>query len=193
MISKIFEWCATGQYSLDGLARKVYGEGFSYKNTGKPVPKKTMRDILRNPFYNGVMRWGGKTYQGAHEPIVSTELWKRTQDVFEERSTRNLRRGRYEFLFSQLLTCANCGCAIVGEMKKGKYIYYHCANYKRRCREGGKLTFVREDALKQQFVEMFGQLCFDDKIFKLIRQALQESHADEQREHDEAVAAIKPT
>ena len=55
MISKIFEWCATGQYSLDGLARKAYGEGFSYKNTGKPVPKRTMRDILRNPFYTGVM------------------------------------------------------------------------------------------------------------------------------------------
>lgn len=48
-----------------------------------------------------------------------------------------------------------------------------------------------EDFLKQQFMEMFGQLCFDDKIFKLIRQALQESHADEQREHDEAVAALQ--
>jgi hypothetical protein len=28
--------------------------------------------------------------------------------------------------FSGLITCGHCGCAMVDEIKKGRYVYYHC-------------------------------------------------------------------
>lgn len=34
-----------------------------------------------------------------------------------------------EFAFSGLMKCADCGGAVVAEIKKGKYIYYHCTGH----------------------------------------------------------------
>jgi len=31
--------------------------------------------------------------------------------------------------------CGRCGCALVGEKKKGKYVYYHCTGNKGKCPE----------------------------------------------------------
>ena len=31
--------------------------------------------------------------------------------------------------------CGCCGCAMVGELKKGRCVYYHCTGYKGKCAE----------------------------------------------------------
>jgi hypothetical protein len=36
---------------------------------------------------------------------------------------------------------------MVGEVKKGRYIYYHCSGYKGKCPE----PYVREEVLSEQF------------------------------------------
>jgi hypothetical protein len=28
-----------------------------------------------------------------------------------------------------LIACAQCGCAVVGEIKKQRYVYYHCTGF----------------------------------------------------------------
>ena len=51
------------------------------------------------------------------------------------------------------LTCKHCGCAMTGERKKGKYVYYHCTGYHGKCptpwssdsRISSKLGAVFED------------------------------------------------
>ncbi len=39
------------------------------------------------------------------------------------------RRG---FAFNDLLTCGDCGCKVLGEEKKKRFVYYHCAFSKGR-------------------------------------------------------------
>jgi site-specific DNA recombinase len=46
---------------------------------------------------------------------------------------------------------------------------------------------VREEALEAQFTELLGQLKFDDEVLEWVRDALHASHADERREHEEAI------
>ena len=43
------------------------------------------------------------------------------------------KRGRHDFAFSGLIACAKCGCAVVGEIKKQRYVYYHCTGYADNC------------------------------------------------------------
>jgi site-specific DNA recombinase len=46
---------------------------------------------------------------------------------------------------------------------------------------------VREEALEAQFTELLGRLKFDDEVLEWVRDALHASHADERREHEEAI------
>jgi len=44
---------------------------------------------------------------------------------------KKAKRGRHDFAFSGLIECARCGCAVVGEIKKQHYVYYHCTRLRR--------------------------------------------------------------
>jgi hypothetical protein len=83
---------------------------------------------------------------------------------------------------------------VVGEIKKQKYIYYHCTGYADKCRgepASCRRKYVREEVLEQQFTAMLGQLRFDDEFLEWVREALHASHADERHEHEEAVKRLQ--
>lgn len=42
-------------------------------------------------------------------------------------------------------------------------------------------------AIEAQFTELLGRLRFDDEVLEWVREALHASHADERREHEEAI------
>ena len=46
---------------------------------------------------------------------------------------------------------------------------------------------VREEVLEAQFTELLGRSRFDDEVLEWVREALHASHADERREHEEAI------
>jgi len=194
IVGKLFEWYATGQYSLKELARKAGATGFDYTRSGNRVPPSTLQTILRNRLYNGSFVWNGKLYQGTHEPLVSVELWGRVQGVMDGRHAKKHRRMTHDFAFSGLIACSKCGCSVVGEIKKQKYIYYHCTGYANKCR-GEPATcrrkYVREEVLEQQFTDMLGRLRFDDEVLEWIGEALHASHADERRENEEAIRRLQ--
>lgn len=187
IITKLFEWYATGQYALKDVAKKARTAGLVYKKSGSPVPTSSVHTILRNQLYTGSFEWGDKLYQGKHEPLVSVELWEQVQDVMDGRNASKYRRVKHNFAFSRLITCGHCGCALVGEIKKKRYIYYHCTGYRGKCGE----PYVREEVLEEEFGELLGQLRFDDDVLEWVRQALHSSHADERREHEEAILRLQ--
>src|SRR4051794_21284282 len=194
IVSKLSEWYATGQYALKEVAKKARAAGLAYKKSGAPVPTSTVHSILRNRLYTGWFEWNGKLNQGKHDPLVSLDLWQRVQDVMDGRNSAKHRRMTHDFAFSGLIACANCRCSVVGEIKKQKYIYYHCTGYADKCRgepASCRRKYVREEVLEAQFTELLGRLRFDDEVLEWIRQALHASHADERREHEEAIGRLR--
>jgi site-specific DNA recombinase len=187
IISRLFEWYATGALSLKEAALRARAIGLVYRKSGAAVPVSTIHAVLRNPLYMGEIQWKGRTYPGKHEPLVSRDLWERVQYVLDGRHARNRRRVKHDFAFSGLIACGHCGCSIVGEIKKARYVYYHCTGYKRRCDE----PYVREEILERQFSELLGRLTFDDEVLAWVRDALRASHADEKREHEAAIGRLR--
>ncbi len=191
IIARMFDWYAAGGVSLKEVARRARADGMAYPRSGGKVPLSTIHTILRNRLYTGRFDWKGKVIHGKHDPIVSTELWERVQDVMDGRFAAKAKRGgKRDFAFSGLMTCCACGCAVVGEIKKERYVYYHCTGYSA---EPGaraatcKRRYVREEVLEQQFTDLLGRLTFDEEVIDWVRDALHASHADERREHDEAI------
>jgi DNA invertase Pin-like site-specific DNA recombinase len=190
LIAKLFEWYARGDISLKEAARKAHAAGLAYPRSGAKVPVSTIHTILRNRLYTGWFEWNGKLIQGQHEALVPVELWERVQDVIDGRFSNNSRRGRRDFAFSGLISCKQCGCAVVGEMKKQRYVYYHCTGYADKCQGNPascRRKYAREEALEAQFTELLGRLKFDDEVLEWVRDALHASHADERHEHEEAI------
>ncbi len=186
-VTKMFEWYAQGGLALRDVSKKAREAGFSYRKSGKSVPTSSVHKILRNRLYMGEFEWNGKLYQGSHQTLISRELWERVQDMMNGRNASKHRRVKHNFAFSGLIACGHCGCSIVGEIKKQKYIYYHCTGYKGKCDE----PYVREEVLEEKFGALLGSLVFDDEVLDWVRDALHDSHADERREHEEAIKRLQ--
>jgi len=186
-VTKMFEWYASGGMALREVSKKARAAGFSYRKSGKSVPTSTVHKILRNRLYMGEFDWKGRVYQGSHQPLVTRGLWERVRDTMDGRNASKLRRVKHDFAFSGLIACGHCGCSIVGEIKKQRYIYYHCTGYKGKCGE----PYVREEVLEEKFGALLGRLVFDDDVLDWVRDALHHSHADERREHEEATKRLR--
>lgn len=135
--------------------------------------------------FTGWFEWNGRIYKGIHEPLVPLEIWDLVQNIMDDRNkNKHHLQSKHKFSFSQLMRCKNCGSSIVGEIKKGKYIYYHCTG---RTGEGDLLPcrrkYVREEILEKQFSEILGQIQVDDGVLKMLKEALRSSRVDQKQEH----------
>jgi hypothetical protein len=175
IITKMFVWYADGALSMVEIAEKAWKEGLTYRRTGAAVPVSAVHTILRHRIYIGEFLWKGKLYKGRHQPLISVDLFERVQGVIAGRNARKMRRSKRQFTFATAITCGHCGCALVGELKKKKYVYYHCTGYKGKCGE----RYVREEELSARCSQLLKQLRFSDQVFQHVSAGLRESHVDE--------------
>ena len=179
-IRKIFELYATGQYSYVTLAAKMREAGFKISKSVK-CGRSNIEDILNNPVYMGDFVYKGKRYyNGKHEAIIAPELYYLCQRIIKQKtSTKNNRKN---FLFSHIIKCATCGCTHVGEIKKGKYIYYHCTGNK-----GGncKKNYLKEEYVEEAFLNVLDTLTIPDEYMPVIIKQIKE-HVEYERLYNEA-------
>ena len=129
----------------------------------------------------------GKLYKGVYTPIITRELWDRVQRVLRQRGIRKPRKVTHDFAFNNLIRCGHCDCALVGEIKKGRYTYYRCTHYKGKCPD----PYVREEVLEEKFTDILRGLHFDEEILGWVKEALRESHGEEKEFHREAIERLQ--
>lgn len=139
-VTRLFEWYSTGMYSLKQAAARARADGMTFRGSKKLISTSSVHKILRSRIYTGELEWLGKRYQGSHEPLVSVETWERVQGVLDGRHTARIRGIEKDFLFTGMISYGHCSCALVGDIKKGKSIYYRCSHARRKCPE----PYVRE-------------------------------------------------
>ena len=186
-IRVMFERYATGKYSLKEMVKVAQGAGMAYRKSGAPVPTSTIHKILHNRVYTGDFDFDGTTYKGTYEPIVSRELWEQVQLILSGRGTKKTREVKERLAFSGLIRCGHCGCALVGELKKGRYVYYHCTGYKGKCPD----PYTREEVLEKRFTELLKGISFSREVLAWVTRALRESHGDERKCHEEAITKLQ--
>ncbi|MGB5775147.1 MAG: recombinase family protein [Sedimenticolaceae bacterium] len=187
VVRQMFEWYATGRFSVKDATRMAREAGLAFRKSGNPMPRSSVHKMLRNSIYMGEFVWKGKTYQGNHEPIINRELWDKAQAVLDGRNARPTRKTKREFAFTGLIRCGHCGCSMVAEIKKSRYVYYHCSRAKGKCPE----PYTREEVLEERFAELLDRLRFDDEVLAWVSQALRVSHGDEKQHHEDAIRRIQ--
>jgi site-specific DNA recombinase len=141
------------------------------------------RTVLRKLIYTGEFAYGGKVYQGSHEPLVSRVVWVRCQEILDGRHKDKHRKTTHDFAFSGIIRCGHCGCSLVGEMKKGRYVYYHCTGYRGKCPE----PYTREEVLTSGFAGLLRELVIGPEIIEWLRDELLTSDLTEQAAREQAL------
>jgi site-specific DNA recombinase len=166
LVKKAFDLYATATYSIPTLVAEMYRLGLR-NVTGNRVTRNGIAKMLRNPFYTGVIRIKktGEFYQGNHEPLISTALFRQVQDVLTGRF--HTRSKHHEFLFRRTVRCALCGFTLIGELKKG-HVYYRC--HTKEC----PTTGIREEAIQVAMIETLRKLDFTADEWSYLLRTIQE-------------------
>jgi hypothetical protein len=179
-VTQLFEWFATGQYSLKTLAAKARRDGLQL-GSGK-LHSSTLHQILRKRIYSGDFDWDGVTYHGTQTPLVTVERWQRVQEILNGKTHPRTRK--HDFPYSGIVTCGHCGCAMVAEIKKGKYVYYHCTGGKgTKCPE----PYTREERLTEEITAVLAELVIPKAVTDWLRAALRDSDITETRAREQAI------
>lgn len=173
-VQQLFQWYATGEHSLSEVTRMVNDAGLRSPKSGHKVQKSQVHRIVTNPLYCGRVQWKGEEYEGSHEPLISRELYDRAQTTRATRGQRRTRKQKHDWAFRGMLRCGHCDCAMTAEIKKGKYVYYHCTGNRGRCPE----KYVREEEVARQFGEAVAAIEMDDEVLEWVVEALRENRVN---------------
>ena len=190
LVKKAFELYATGGYALRSLANKLKELGLcSHKEN--VISVSSVQRLLQNTAYYGMIHRLGELYDGAHEPIITKALFDEVQQVLSGKSRRKKRKRKHEFLFSGLMHCGSCGCAITAEMQKG-HAYYRCTKKKGLCEE----KYLREEDMLTQVRTIVEELSLPDAWAEKMLQHLDQENQDTlsiRQEETRCLAARKET
>ena len=139
-VKELFERYARGNSTTASLAIWLNEQGFRTRNTKRlPTPdgdetsgprfftNSSVRVILHNSFYSGMVRHKKESFPGQHEPIIGTELFESVQVALRKNSGRSSTIGRKStrtYLLKGLARCAHCGMNLWAQTYKGGQQYY---------------------------------------------------------------------
>ena len=166
VVQRIFEWYATGAFSMEQISKKVK-EDFNLT-----FPKGRVDFVLKEPFYYGLNRHKDKLYPHRYQPIITKELFDRVQEIKAGFHKKPFKFGGLPYLYRGLIRCDKCGCTYTPEKKKGQYIYYHCTQYYGKCNS----KWLREENITEQFAAYFEKIHIPENIVDAIGKMLKESH-----------------
>ena len=185
MITELFGRFATGRYSLKVLVKEVNGEGLKLR--GRKLYSSVVHQILRKRLYTGDFDWDGSTYTGSHEPLVTRECWQRVQELLDARAEDKTRKVKHDFAYTGLVHCGHCGCLFVGELKKRKYVYYHCTGNRGKCEE----PYTRQEILAREFAEVLQELVIPQAILEWLGNDVLTSDQTEQAARAQAIKKLQ--
>jgi site-specific DNA recombinase len=130
LVQEMFKLYATGDWSTLRLADKMEEMGLRNSNNHKIMTSR-IHILLQDPFYVGNMKFRGKVWEGAHEPLVNLELFDEVQRRLK-RKIGELGTAHYQthpHLLRGMSVCGGCGKLLSWEIHKGN-TYGYCKRYR---------------------------------------------------------------
>jgi site-specific DNA recombinase len=162
VVKSAYELYSTGNYSLK-LVREKIGDQLGFE-----VATSQLDLILKNPFYIGQMRIKGKLYPHKYDTLISQSQFDQAQAVRGGYKVQPTRYAGLPYPYRGLINCADCGCRVTFEKKKGTYVYGHCTQWK------GKhgAAYVPEREFNEQLLKVFESISIPDEALFQVSEAL---------------------
>jgi site-specific DNA recombinase len=145
LVRETFRLYATGEYSLPELQAAMHAKGLTSPyahRPGAPVSVSKLAEMLVNPFYVGVVQWGGVRYAGQHKQLIPQSLFDRVHETLRARDIAGVRQRCHEHYLKGLLFCGDCGRRMSLTLAKGRYLYFYCLGQRGSARTGCQQPYV---------------------------------------------------
>lgn len=186
VVKQIFDWFING-WGYRKIARHLNELGVMTKSSG-PFYAQTLIVILHNPTYIGATHWKPDDapeedriiVYDVHEAIISRDVYERAQVIAKRRSETTMNTSIYDFPFSTIVKCGECGASYIGfyKNKATGARSYRCVNKNATpnpCKSSSQIT---ERALSAKFLQLL-----DDFQFNIVDQnrSLEPKDAEKER------------
>lgn len=202
-VRRIFELYIAGN-GYKAIANCVNKEGHVGKR-GKPFSISTIKTILENPVYVGMIRydvrrnWTDKRrgnmnptpilQQGEHQPIISQLDWEKAQQILKKRSNKPNRVHGGTFPFTGVMKCPQCGAGMVvmrtvNKLKDGTrktLEYYACGAWKNKGTSVCRSNAIRADKAESYIFERLQALASNQQLIKEVAERVNSKRSN----HDE--------
>jgi hypothetical protein len=190
LVRKMWDCMLTGAYSprtIFTMARFEWGFRTPQRRRsgGKPLALSAIYKILTNPFYAGILPWGGETYPGKHEPMITLDEFERVQQLLGRPGRA---RPRYRvFAYTGMIRCGECGLSVTAEEKINRYgyhyTYYHCTKKRWDVRCSQPCIELKE--LERQVLSFLSEISISEKLHQW---ALRQLDGKREGDRDELIS-----
>lgn len=166
-----FKELSKGKYAIQQVFKRVVEMGLN-------CSKNNFLCQIRNPIYCGIIQIPShkdeeaQTVTGLHEPIISTALFYKVQDILSGKKTSIKTKilADEKVPLKGFLTCSRCSRTLCGSASKGRsayYYYYHCSSAC-GCRLKAEpvnkefLSFLKDFSLNSKTAELFKLVILDE-------------------------------
>lgn len=139
VVELIYRWYTQEHLGLRLIAGRLNEQGVTTRR-GARWSVVTVRDILRNPVYQGTYARFGLMVSGSHTAVVSRETFRRAQERRRAAASERKEPEEVSFALSGLVNCGYCGNHMVGATRhqswtrrdrsrvRAVYRYYRCGS-----------------------------------------------------------------
>jgi len=178
-ITQAFKMYGSGGYAIFDIRMFLHNNGLRGK-LGKPVQYSIVHNTLRNPFYYGLMRWGGMEGIGKHQPLIDKPTFDLIQGILAEKGDYGIRKRKHNFLLRGFVFCKHCHKRYVAEWhyhpkfksRNGRIGYYHCSQVGKRGRCSSKYVLLED--LETQVEKEVAKLEFKPEFVEAVKRNLRE-------------------
>ena len=182
-IVRAFEAYASGKYTLRQVRDMVNELGLRSRKE-QELSISNIHNMLKNPIFCGLLRYGGEIHEGKHEPIISKKLFDSVQEVMMRKSKPHS-KGLKPYIYRGFFHCGECGCFITTEQQKG-HNYLRCTKRKNPCAQ----PYIREELITSQIQNEIKKVSLPDDWTKWM---IAENSKDRQSEVQSSTLFVQNT
>jgi site-specific DNA recombinase len=134
LVRRAFEMYATGEWTVRTLLEELTPLGLASRATPKrpsqPISGSAFHEMLRNPYYVGIVDYRGVRYEGKHQPLVSQPIYDEVQRILEAQNFAGEKKRRHPHYLKGSIWCGCCGSRLIvsnARSRSGRiYPYFTC-------------------------------------------------------------------
>ena len=178
------------------LVETLRDKGLTTRKTAqrpeRDVSFTSLLNMLRNPYYMGVVTYQGVTYEGQHKALVTPEVWLRVQDVLAAHAHAGEKDRIHTHYLRGTIFCGGCGKRLIFSRNVGRggaYDYFLCPKRRSNTVHCTRKA-VRVERIEDGIVELYRRFELPVESVHSIRLGVQaEMAADSAAAHGQAERA----
>ena len=154
------------------IANMMTDKGYRHKHGEWDA--KTIRRVLSNPVYIGMIKHRDNLYEGIHEAIFDQKTFDDIQKIMEERKEQYGSTKAYNSLLGGFLFCKNCG-GRYARQRMNQHLYYACYSRSKKMKKMIKDPNCRNKNYRMEVLEAailgeIHQLAIDPERVEQVRE-----------------------